>query len=199
MSIKHLPYPVTLFVCLSLACLTVNVYFYPSKKVDDTAMKIAADIRGAAAVEQEQENDSNTDDKTQEPMSQWWHLINVAYATETETTVSNPTITAIKTIIKTRAPSLDPHFKSGAIGEGNNGLIIIRDIAAAPMRARAKLNAIVKEENTDRQELYQEIAKALGVKDQDLPKLQKSFAKEWQKSAAPGWWIQDDTGNWQQR
>lgn len=184
-----------LLVLMLAACLTVNVYFYPSKEVDQTAKKIIEDIRGAAVEKAGEGEGAKTIDKD-DKSSQGWGLVESAYADSRETAVTNPTIDAIKESLKKRSPKLIPYFESGAIGEGNQGILVIKDISVLPMRDRAKLNAVVKEENDDREKLYQEVAKELGVKDKDLPQVRQSFAKEWQKFARSGWWIQLQSGDW---
>ena len=177
------------------ACLTVNVYFYPSEEVDQTAQQIIEDIRGTIMPE----NDLEETPKGEGAGSQGWHLTGVAHAADKETSVSNPAIDAIKKRITQRFDKLKPYFKAGAIGEANDGLVSIRDASILPMKDRATLNRIVNEENADRTALYQEVAKELGVETKDLPKVQQSFAKKWQAFAGAGWWVQDAAGNWSKR
>jgi len=176
------------------ACLTVNVYFYPSKEVDDTAKMIIEDIRGQALGPNE--GATPPAEKKDDQSSLDWGLVAAAHAADPETTVSNPAISAIKAKLKARAAALIPFFQSGAVGEGNNGLVAVKDIVAVSMRDRAKVNSLVKEENQDREALYTEVSKELGVKDKDLPKVRQSFAKEWQKTAGSGWWVQREGGEW---
>ena len=181
-----------------VACLTVNVYFYPSEEVDQTAKQIIEDIRGAALPENQQE-ETEKEEGAEETGLEWWRLTAVAYAAGKETTVSTPSIDSIKQRIKQRFNDLKPFFQAGAIGEAKDGLVAIRDASVLPMKDRAKLNRIVNEENADRKALYQEVAKELGVEGKDLPKVQRSFAEQWQEFARPGWWIQDAAGNWNKR
>ncbi len=177
------------------ACLTVNVYFYPSEEVDQTAQQIIEDIRGTIMPE----NDLEETPKGEGAGSQGWHLTGVAHAAGKETTVSSPAIDAIKKRISQRFDKLKPYFKAGAIGEANDGLVSIRDASILPMKDRATLNRIVNEENADRKALYQEVAKELGVETKDLPKVRQSFARKWQAFAGAGWWVQDAAGNWSKR
>ena len=181
-----------------VACLTVNVYFYPSEEVDQTAKQIIEDIRGAALPENEQE-ETIREKGEEETDLDWWRLTAVAYAAGKETTVSSPAIDSLKQKIKDRFNDLKPYFAAGAVGEAKDGLVEIRDASVLPMKDRAKLNRIVNEENTDRRALYKEVAKELDVEAKDLPKVQKSFADQWQEFARPGWWIQDEAGNWNKR
>jgi len=178
-----------------VACLTVNVYFYPSEEVDQTAREIIEDIRGPAIPEDEEDKGDNGYGDGEASLGEWL-LVGVAYAGEKETAVSNPAIDSLKAKLKERSKTLGRYFDAGAIGEGNDGFVAIRDASAVPMKDRAKLNGIVKEENADRKALYKEVAKALEVKDEDLPQVQKSFAKQWRQTVRKGWWFQDDLGEW---
>ena len=190
------PYLFAAVVTVALvACLTVNVYFYPSEEVDQTARKIIEDIRGTVMPE----NDLEETPKEEGAGSQGWHLTGVAHAADKETTVSSPAIDSIKEKIKQRFDDLKPYFNAGAIGEANDGLVAIRDASVLPMKDRANLNRIVNEENADRKALYEEVAKELGVEDKDLPKVRRSFADKWQAFAGTGWWVQDVAGNWSKR
>jgi len=177
------------------ACLTVNVYFYPSEEVDQTAKRIIEDIRGTATPE----NNPEEAPKKEGPESQGWHLTGIAHAAGKETTVSSPAIDALKGKIKQRFDALKPFFNAGAIGEGNDGLVAIRDASVLPMKDRANLNRIVNQENGDRQALYELVAKELGVEAKDLPKVRRSFADQWQEFARKGWWVQDAAGSWSKR
>jgi uncharacterized protein len=176
-----------------LGCLTVNVYFYPSEEVDKTAKEIIKDIRGATAPEEEGAKQESGVEGAR-PVN--WNLVGIAYAGAKETAVSSPAIDSLKAKLKQRSNTLTPYFDAGAIGEGNDGLVAIRDASVLPMKDRAKLNQVVKEENTDRMALYEEVAKELEVKDKDLPQVQKSFATQWQETARKGWWVQDASGAW---
>jgi len=188
------------FLVLTLAaCLTVNVYIYPSKEVDETAQKLIEDIRGgvvggdaAPAVP------GDSPDRTR-PGARWWNPLGTAHAAGGETTVSSPAIDALKLKLKNRAPQLNPFFDAGAIGEGNDGLVAVRDVSVLPMKDRAQVNRIVKEENDDRLAMYREVAKELKVEPKDLPRVQGSFAREWAKFARPGWWVQAPDGKWERR
>ena len=61
---------------------------------------------------------------------------------------------------------------------------------------RAKVKQLVEAENKDRMSLYQEVAKNMGIDPSRLGKVQKIFAKQWQKTAPSGTWIQTEDGKW---
>lgn len=190
------PYVFAAVLTVALAaCLTVNVYFYPSEEVDQTAQQIIEDIRGTIMPE----NDPEKNPIGEGAGSQGWLLTGVAHAAGKETTVSTPAIDSVKKRIKQRFDALKPYFDGGAIGEGKDGLVAIRDASVLPMKDRANINRIVNEENTDRKILYELVAKELGVEGKDLPKVRQSFAEKWQEFAGAGWWVQNPAGTWSKR
>jgi len=195
MSARNLIRVPAFFVLYVAACLTVNVYIYPSKEVDATAQKLIEDIRGEVIREHGQEIEGDAPSKAGDP--QGWLFPGSAHADEKETSVTSPAIESLKAALKNRAPRLAPYFDAGAIGEGNDGFVAVRDASTLPMKDRAGLNRLVKEENDDRAALYREVAKELKVEKQDMPRLQESFAREWQKFARPGWWVQTSSGAWE--
>jgi uncharacterized protein YdbL (DUF1318 family) len=174
-----------------LACITVNIYF-PEATVKQAAAEIVDEIRktegekkapGAAAV--------LPAPREAGPFT----LVPAAFAQEA-TSVSTPAIRALKESMKARFPSLKPYFDAGQIGETNKGLLDVRDEAGLNLQAKAALRNAVRDENGDRTKLYAEVAKALAIEAGQVEKIQKIFAEEWAKSAAPGWWVQGADGAW---
>ncbi|MCX6574110.1 MAG: DUF1318 domain-containing protein, partial [Candidatus Aminicenantes bacterium] len=88
------------------------------------------------------------------------------------------------------------YFDAGNIGESNKGLLDVRDEAGLALQAKAALRNLVKDENGDRTKLYAEVAKALAIEASQIEKIEKIFAEEWAKSAAAGWWVQNEAGAW---
>lgn len=174
-----------------VACITVNIYF-PEATVKQAAAEIVDEIRK-----------TDTEKKGPEaaiPLpaprgSSSFSLVPAAYAQQ-ETTVSTPAIRALKESMKTRFGTLKPYFDAGTIGESNKGLIEVRDEAGLNLQAKAALRNVVKDENSDRTQLYAEVAKALKIEASQIEKIQKIFAAEWEKSAAAGWWVQQEDGSW---
>jgi hypothetical protein len=54
----------------------------------------------------------------------------------------------------------------------------------------------VKEENSDRKELYAEVAEALNIDPDQIPRIQRIFAENWIRKSSSGWWIQTKEGKW---
>ena len=84
---------ISLFLTLLLAaCLTVNVYIYPSQKVDETAQKLIEDIRGEVVGETDVQGDTGDVQKKKNGDPQGWNFLGIVHAAGQETTVSNPQI-----------------------------------------------------------------------------------------------------------
>jgi len=108
--------------------------------------------------------------------------------------VNTPAISAIKTSMQGRHARLAPYYANGAVGLTNDGLIAVKDANAVPLSERAVLTGLVKEENTDRNKLYKEIAQANGHPEWQA-EIQNTFAGRWIDKAQTGWWVQG-AGGW---
>lgn len=171
-----------------VSCLTINIYF-PEATVKRTADDIVEEVRGT------KEEDKSKKEKNLSHSS--FSLVPIAYAQEREEEkVTTPKIRALKESLKARFPSLVPYFDGGNIGEGNDGYLQIRNEENMSLKEKATLRQLVKEENSDRENLYAEVAKALEIDSSQIPRIQRIFAESWIKNARPGWWIQEEDGDW---
>jgi uncharacterized protein YdbL (DUF1318 family) len=173
-----------------IACITVNIYF-PEATVKKAAEEIVDEIR------KKDEKDKQEAIKSPEVFFRrpGFSLVPMAWAQE-ETSVSTPAIRALKDSLKNRFPGLKPYFDGGNIGETNKGLVEIRDKAGLNLKDKAALRNLVKDENADRMKLYAEVAKALNIDAGQLERVQKIFAESWIRNASPGWWVQNESGQW---
>lgn len=187
----HLSF-MALFVLALFSCITVNIYF-PEATVKKAAEEIVDEIR-----KKDEKNKGKLEsEKAILPISQRsaFLFVPAAYAQE-ETNVSTPAIRALKQSLKDRFPNLKVFFDSGSLGEGNNGYVEVRDESGLSLKDKAALRNLVKDENNDRMNLYAEVAKALNIDASLVSRVQKIFAETWIKSAAPGWWVQKEDGEW---
>ncbi|MFW6161072.1 MAG: YdbL family protein [Acidobacteriota bacterium] len=175
-------------IVVLVSCLTINIYF-PEAAVQKTADEIVDEVRGKD--EDKNKNDSQKD-VVQSP---GFFLIGTAYAQEAET-VTTPKIRALKQSIKERFPQLKAFFNGGNIGEGNDGFVHIRNEEGLSLKDKASLRKLVKEENSDREALYLEVARALDISKDQVERIQKIFAKSWIEKSEPGWWVQRENGQW---
>jgi uncharacterized protein YdbL (DUF1318 family) len=174
-----------------LACITVNIYF-PEATVKQAAEQIVDEIRKKDAEKSGQEAVKKLAALRE---SASFSLVPAAYAQDA-TSVSTPAIRALKEAMKNRFPALKPYFDGGNVGETNKGLLEVRDEAGLNLQAKAALRNLVKDENGDRTKLYAEVAKSLNIEASQIERIQRIFAESWIKSAAAGWWIQQDDGAW---
>ena len=178
-----------IFTAFITACVTVNIYF-PAAEVQKAAEEIARDVRKNA--------------EEQAPGQQSWFNINlnlvaVANAQESALTVSNATIRQLKAAMKARFPKLRPFMERGVIGESFDGMLVIKDASSLNLRERAIVKRLVEAENRDRKSLYNAVASALHVPASEIHRVQQIFAKEWQKTAPKGTWIEVSPGKWQRK
>ncbi len=101
--------------------------------------------------------------------------------------IDTPAITALKSSMQARHAQLLPHYNSGAVGLTANGLIEVRDTTAVPLKDRGGINSLVSAENTDRNALYKEIAKANGHPEWE-GEVRQTFAGRWIDKAQGGWY-----------
>ncbi len=176
-----------LAVFLVLSCVTVNIYF-PAAEAQKTAKEIVNEVRGVKVAPEK------TD---QSPRSFFW--VGVAHAGERALEVSNATIRALKASIKERYPRLKPYLARGILGESLDGYLVLRSEKGLGLREKALVRRLMKAENDDRKALYQAVAQALGVDQSQLPRLRRVFAREWQRTAPPGTWVEVKPGEWQRK
>jgi uncharacterized protein YdbL (DUF1318 family) len=170
----------------TIACVVINIYF-PEAAVQKTAEEIVDEVRKSEEeVKKKQEKDI---------VQLSFSLIPAAYAQE-EQTVSTPKVRALKQSLKDKEPLLRPFFDQGNIGEANDGYIQIRSEDNLSLKDKADLRRLTKEVNSDRESLYAEVAKALNIEASQIPRIQKIFAQSWIENSRPGWWIQNDDGDW---
>ncbi len=101
------------------------------------------------------------------------------------TTVSNPTIRALKQKMKSRYSQMKPYYQRGMLKEDNNGYVSLGKTSGLGLKEKRDLKSLVDAENKDRKTLYVEVAKALNVHPIDstqINRVAEIFAKEWQKS-----------------
>ena len=178
----------TLFV-LAIACVTINIYF-PEAAVQKTAEEIVDEVRKAEE-EGKKKQDKNV-------MQSSFSFVQVAYAQEEER-VSTPKIRALKQSLKDRESLLLPFFEKGNIGEGNDGFIHVRNEDTLSLKEKADLRRLTKDVNSDRENLYSEVANALDIDSGQIPRIQKIFAKRWIENSRTGWWIQREDGQWERK
>lgn len=182
------------------ACVTINVYF-PAAEAREAAREFVENVIG-------EEGATTTPDlPADEPGGMPggmafdpWILLGIApaHAQTPDITIRTPAIQAIQQRMESRFGSaLRPHFDSGALGFGADGLVVVRDAAKLPLKDRVAVNAAVADDNRDRNAVYREVAVANGHPEWES-QIREVFAKQWIASARKGWWYQQG-GSWKQK
>ncbi len=94
---------------------------------------------------------------------------------------------------------IDDFKKNGCVGEGNNGLLEILQCDKAKKDAKYEklLKDVVKEENESRMVIMKRVViMNEGLKEGDLTKIQKVFARMNQDAAKSGELVQKEDGSW---
>ncbi len=192
------------FLAVSLACVTVNVYF-PEAAIKELSLQIEDEIQRKAEGDTPPQvgalGGATAPAAATRPAG--LGLVTAAWAATNE--VASPEVTnpAIRKIIDSRAQRLEPitRYKSaGVLGENNKALLEIRSLdSLTDLRQRAEAQRLLKEENDDRARLFTEIAAAQGVDSSQLPKIQETYAGTLREKASPGDWIQLADGTWTQK
>lgn len=195
--------PVLMALCLT-ACVTINVYF-PAAQAEEAAREFVDQVIGD---ESEARPSAPADDKgaaltlpAQPTLAirvlDW--LIAPAHAQSPDINLKTPAIQAIQERMKARfAGQLSAAFDAGALGFGNDGLIVLRDASKLGLRDRAAVNQALADENRDRNALYREVAVANGHPEWET-QIRETFSRQWIAGAHSGWWYQAADGSWKQK
>jgi len=113
--------------------------------------------------------------------------------------VKTPAIDRINEGRKKRVAALQEHAKVGRIGETLTGTVGNRDDAGLEGKAKADFLRLVKDENGDRERLFEEILKANKLGDEQLDNVRKAFAKARYRSLEVGHYLQNKKGEWRKK
>jgi uncharacterized protein YdbL (DUF1318 family) len=157
-----------------VACVTINIYF-PAEKVESVADEIVKDVRGSGET-------PSKGDKTSLWRLRLLALLDSSAWAEDATSVSNPTIRALKEKLKSNYQQMKPFYQKGMVKEGSDGYVSATNTGGLNLKEKRDLNSLVDAENQYRRQLYGEVARALKIDPSQINKVAEIFAKEWQKS-----------------
>lgn len=176
------------------ACVTINVYF-PAAEAQQAAEEFIDKVIGDEAKPQSSIVSPATDYR----LAVLSFFIGSAQAQSADISIRTPAIQAIQSRMATRfQDQLQPHFETGALGFGNDGLLVLRDASKIGLKDRVSVNQWLAEDNRDRNAVYREIAVANNHPEWEA-QIRDTFAKQWIASARPGWWYQAADGSWKQK
>jgi len=168
----------SVFLSLIVACVTINIYF-PAEKVESVAGEIVDEIRGQTPGKKESLLKKDSGFRFRGTLVAF--VCPRAWAAEA-LTVSNPTIRSLKQQMKARYARMRPYYAKGMLKEENNGYVSLGNTAGLGLKEKRELNSLISAENSDRQRLYMEIAKAMKIDPSQVNRIAEIFAKEWQKT-----------------
>jgi len=195
----RLRFTVLAVLAIVVGCVTVNIYF-PAAEVEKTAGKIVDEVY-------QEKKETPTQEPTEKPRSSNGEGVFAALArrawpgpapafAEEATTVSNAAIRALKEQIGQRHQELLPYYQQGQVGINRDGFIEVRGTAGLGLSQVATLKRLVDADNAARRKLYEEVAKALNLRPEQVPQVRQIFAKQWREKAQAGWPVQGDDGVW---
>jgi hypothetical protein len=165
-----------LFALLVFACVTINIYF-PAEKVDAVADEIVKEIRERSGEKKGPKKNDGSSLLRERVLA---FFLPSARADEI-TSVSNPTIRALKERIISRHIQWKPYSQKGMLKEGNDGYVALGNTKGLGLKEKRNLKSLVDAENRDRKKLYAEVAKALKIDASQISKIAETFAKKWQE------------------
>lgn len=202
-TLKRIP-GILFLILVSCAIITVNIYF-PEKDVKEAYKALEKELMTPGAPGQEPK--SKPEEKPG-PASKF-EFVPSAYAQESgmaeniaQIIKKMPDVVNAYKEMGARLPEIDRLRDSGAVGEGNNGLLAVRDEKLMTGDSRRT----VEMENANRGAVVNGMTKAIvrinRVPENDAnlnqvrPQATEQFAALRHDSAKKGWWIQDKNANW---
>jgi uncharacterized protein len=194
-------------LAVATACVTVNVNFpestvqkatddvvrelYQSKDKGREGRKPPAPVPGGGPGA----GGDPVKPSTSSPTSWLPSLIPSAMAAEADLNFKTDTAkaTELKKRLAANVDTVLAQKKAGNLGESNDGLLVLK--TDKPLLVK-KLEPMVKAENADREDLYQEILTANQMAKGRLSDIRKSFARSFQGQSPAGTWVQDADGAW---
>lgn len=193
------------FIVGSCMMITVNIYF-PEKEVKEAFKTLEKELMTPEGEKQK----SKPDTKPESHIKFEW--VTSAFAQEpglsdkiAEIVKRMPDVVNAYKEMGARIGDVDRLRDNGAVGEGNNGMLIIRDEKLLTPDQKKVISA----ENENRKTVINGMAKAIirinrvpeneqNLK-QVMPQAVEQFAAIRRESAKKGWWIQASDGNWSRK
>jgi len=183
-------------------CVTVNVYF-PAAQVEKTAERIVDEVYQ----DRKDQKESPGQEPAEKPRSSnegdaFRGIVRIALFgpspafAEEAATVSNAAIRGLKEQIGRRHAELLPYYQQGRVGITKDGFLEVRGTGGLELPQVAAMKRLVDADNGARRQLYEEVAKALNLKPDQVPQVRRIFAKQWRDKAQAGWAVQADDGQW---
>jgi len=190
------------FTVVSCMVITVNIYF-PEKEVKEAFKALEKELMTPEGEKPKPKPDVKPESSIK------FELVTSAYAQEpglsdkiAEIVKKMPDVVNAYKEMGARIGDIERLRDSGAVGEGNNGMLIARDEKLLTPNQKN----VVAAENGNRRTVINGMAKAIirinrvpeneqNLK-QVMPQAVEQFASIRREAAKKGWWIQSSDGNW---
>jgi len=194
---RRIAFSVLAVLALVAGCVTVNVYF-PAAQVEKTAEKIVDEVYQDKTEPPKQDPAekprSRNDRGTIRGIVRLARLGPAPAFAEEATSVSNAAIRGLKDRIGQRHQELLPFYQQGQVGITRDGFLEARGTSGLGLPQVAALKRLVDADNAARHQLYDEVAKALNLKPEQVSQVRKVFAKQWRDKAQAGWAVHSHDG-----
>jgi len=194
---------------ISCAIITVNIYF-PEKEVKEAYKALEDELMTPGGNKPEVIPEKKPETPPQSSIRWEWVPSAMAQPSELSGKISDlvkkmPDVVAAYREMGARLPQTDRLRDSGAVGEGKNGLLVVREEKGVTPADRNLISA----ENENRRTVMNGMARAIvrinRVQENEqnlrqvMPQATEQFASVRRSSAKKGWWVQESDGNWSQK
>jgi hypothetical protein len=189
--------PLLAALAVLAGCINITINF-PSAEVEQAADRIIDQVYGKDGAPAPKSTTAPNSKPTALLLRALDLLVPTANAaTAADLNASTPAVRALTAAMEARHPLLERYYTSGAVGLADDGLVALRELTLVPLPERNAVRKLVDDENTDRETLYGEIARANGHPEW-LADIRATFAERWAAKAKAGWWVRR-AGVWTQR
>lgn len=195
--LKYVGLPLLVFVALNCAVITVNVYF-PTEALEEAAGKIIDEI------ESTDENQSNSGNSDQQSFFKKTTPFNIfggqtVFADEINLNLTTPAIRNIIDKMKGINNNVMKFKDNGVFGECSDGTISMHGTGGLSGKDISTAKKLLKAENSYRNTLYKELAKANKIEESNIGKIKTIFFQKRKAKAKKGHWFKDQSGKWTQK
>jgi hypothetical protein len=113
--------------------------------------------------------------------------------------VATPPVVITRHAMTQRYSRLERFYQAGVIGLGRDADLKIHDATRLTLVQRQAAEKLIDAENQDRKSLVIAVAEAHEGKQGRQAEVRAAMYKDFLERFKPGWWIQDDQGNWTQK
>ena len=195
-----------MLICVAFAfvsCVNLNITVnFPTEELKGQIEEDMDDVWGTPETEDENGEEAADDDETSwlpvrfhlsfAPRSLWAEDDD----DDIDMSKTNAKIRKIKERMKERVEDLKKYKDDQRIGEGRKGLLQIRDEEGLKGKEKAKFRKLREDENDDREEYIEELARINDVEEDEIGRVWRLFVLDMRKRAKKKWLIQDDDKEW---